>query len=86
MADTIIVDLVDSTWTQISATSGFATNESVRKVIYREATAAPADNVHSGHTLENSPGAFFQFTLTGSQKIFARSIGGSAQVAVTPEG
>ena len=85
MADTVIIPLVDNRWTQIALTSGFATNESNKKVVYREATALPAPSVVTGHTLEDTPGAFFQFNLTGTQRLYARSVGGDADLAVTPE-
>ena len=85
MADTLIVDLVSTQWRLITAASdGFITNESNKKVVYREAASLPAANLNTGHTLEDVPGAFFQFTLVSGQELYGRTVGGPGMVAVTP--
>ena len=85
MADTVIVDLSTAAWVQITDASGFMTNESYFRVVYREAASPPSNSLFTGHTLENSPGAFVQFALTSPQKIYARTVGRSGSVAFTPE-
>lgn len=85
MADTVVVDLSSTEWTEMtSASSGFITNETVYKVTYREASSLPASTVTTGHTLENEPGSFFQFTLADGQELYGRSVGGAGRVAITP--
>ena len=85
MADTVVVDIVDSDWTEVAAAGGFLTNETGQKLVYREAATKPDDALTSGHTLENRVGSFIQFTLATNQKIFARSVGGDGRIAFTPE-
>ncbi len=86
MADTITVALRDDQWTLVASASGFVTNETVNKLVYRKAGSVPVNSVRDGHTLESTVGAFFQFTLSDSEMIYARSIGGAGKVAVTVEG
>ena len=85
MANTVFVNLQPDRWTLISSVNGFATNESIKKVIYVESNALPAAASVRGHTLEDTPGAFFQFTLTSGQAIYGRGVNGAALIAVTPE-
>ena len=84
MADTVIIALNDATWTEVSTSSGFMTNEQDTKVVYREAGTLPGASVRSGHTLEIAIGAFVQFELIAGQQMYARSVGGAGRVAITP--
>ena len=85
MADTVIVDLISTEWREVStAASGFITNETNTKIVYREASALPAADLNTGHTLEDVPGGFFQFALVSGQRLYGRSVGGSAMLAITP--
>ena len=86
MANTVTVQLNTTSWVQVADTSGFVTNGSKQKIIYREAATAPANSVNTGHLLDTLPGDFFQFTLSAGQEIYARSIGGPAILIFTPEG
>ena len=84
MADTVIIRVVSSSWTEIPHSSGFVTNETNKKVVYRESGSLPDVSVFSGHTLEDLPGGFFQFELVTGQRLYARSVGGIVDIAVTP--
>lgn len=83
MADTAIVALIDSDWTDISgtATSGFFTNEGSNQVIYREAAAKPDAAVTNGHTLQPKGGV--SFNLAAGQEVWARSRSEAGRVSRT---
>jgi len=83
MTTSVDVVINPDTWVDISGTAvnGSFSNEGSRQLIYREAAAAPAASVDTGHTL--APKAGVSFILGAGQEIYARSKEGAGLVVVT---
>ena len=87
MADTTAVAIDAISWTEVSANAnGFFTNSSGVPIFYREAAAAPAASVTTGHVL--NPGESKPFASLGAgQEIYARATNDSAApVVIVTEG
>ncbi len=85
MAETAFIDIDNSSWTEISAgtTEGFVTNNNDRTVYYLIAESLPdPDAVTRGHRL--NPADSVNYTISGSEVVYARSEDLSAVVVVTP--
>ena len=84
MSETQKITLSTTSWTDASGaiTSGSFTNNSHTEVRYRIADAQPSDDDNFGHVLP--PQTQRSFTLTGSEKLWAKSITHEGKIALTP--
>ena len=87
MADTEMIALTDTAWTEIAeATNGYTTNEGTVPVKYVEAAVAPL-SLGIGHTLEASSMyrniANYRYSLNTGQKVFMHSISSAGLIAKT---
>lgn len=85
MAETSFIEIAETTWTDISGTTsvGFITNHSDNTVLYLTSDTQPLDTITMGHRLR--PGSAQSFNITGTEKVWARSIHAPAKIIMTPD-
>ena len=85
MADTFQVTINNTAWTDISSgnDSGFFTNRSGGVILFRQAGSLPDPSEMQGHRL-NPAADSVNFVVVAPDRVYARSMRGSATIIVTP--
>lgn len=87
MSDTVTVTVPNNDWVEVSnsALNGLITNEGTQRIRLFEDATKPTASDSVGHTMQPT-GDYFRYSLTGSQKIWAKSMGEQpGEIAVTSE-